>query len=170
MSLGRKLIGGLEDLRGAGGVQTGGAVEVHEGKCRASAQVSQFDSLAVLLDEMEVWTTLPKPPSDKVEKIMETQARQIVERIGYLIEGLTIIEFDRGDRIIQMRSAEPFAEGSAREYFELILAGGRKAALRRYKGYENDPGRQPVSMNLTMDVLERLADDLSTVLTGTIQQ
>ena len=166
MSLGRKLIGGLEGLRGAGGVQTGGTVEVHESKCRASVQVREFDKLAVSIDRMDVWTTVANLPSDKIEQVMESQARRIERRIGYLVEGLTTLEFDRGDKVIQMRSAEPFSERSERRYFELILAGGCKATLRRYKGSEKDSGRQPVSMNLTMEVLERLADDLSAALTA----
>jgi hypothetical protein len=166
MSLGKKLAGGLKDLRGSSGTKSGGTIEAHEGDCRAKARAREFDRLAVALDEVEVWTTLPRPVAEEARRIVETQSRRIEERIRYLTEGLKTIEFDRAAGVLQMRSAETFSNGSERDYFELYLSGGWKAVLRRYKGSEEGHGRQAVPISLTMEVLERLVNDLSAILTG----
>jgi len=165
MSLGRKLAGGLKDLQGSSGTKSGGTIEAHEGDCRAKARARELDRLAVALDEVEVWTTLPRPAAEEARGVVEKQSRRIEERIGYLTEGLKTIEFDRADGVLQMRSAQAFSDGSEREYFELYLDGGWKAVLRRYKGSDEGHGRQAVSMSLTMEVLERLVNDLSAILT-----
>jgi len=164
VSLGRKLAGGLKDMRGTSGSYPGGVIEAQEGRCRARAQAREFDRLAVLLDEVEVWTTLPKPSAEEVGWIIEKQAAQIEKKICYLVESFRMIEFDRREDVLQMRSTKPFSDGVKRQYFELILTGGWKATLRRYKGSEKDPGRQTVAISLTMDVLERFVDDLSVIL------
>lgn len=164
MSLGRKLAGGLKDLKESSGAHPGGAIEAHESQCRARVQAREFDRLGVLLDEVEIWTTLPKPSADEAGRIVEKQAGRIEKKIGYLIECFRTIEFNRSESVLQMRSAKPLSDGPERQYFELILTGGWKATLRRYRGSEDDPGRQTVSMSLTMDVLERFVDDLSMIL------
>jgi hypothetical protein len=164
VSLGRKLAGGLKDLKGSSKAQSGGTIEAHEGKCRATAKAREFDKLAVLLDEVEVWTTLPELSAEESGPTIETQARRIENKIGYMVEGFQTIEFDRRESILQMRSAMPHSDGEDREYFELVLTGGWKATLRRYRGSEVDPGRHTVAMSLTMEVLERLVNDLSTIL------
>jgi hypothetical protein len=165
VSLGRKLAGGLKDLRDSDAIRSGGTIEAHESACRARARVREFDRLAVLLDELEVWTTLPKLPHKETVQILEKQAGSIEKKIGYLVEGLRTIEFDPQGGVLQMRSVKPLADGPERQYFELILTGGWKAVLRRYRGSEVGSGRQNVSMHVTMDLLERLVDDLSAVLT-----
>lgn len=164
MSLGKKLAGGLKDLRGSSGAKSGGMIEAHEGVCRAKARAREFDRLAVALDEVEVWTTLPKPAAEEARRVVEKQSRRIEEQIGYLTEDLKTIEFDRADGLLQMRSGEALFNGSEREYFELYLSGGWKAVLRRYRGSEEGHGRQAVAMSLTMEVLERLVNDLSAIL------
>jgi hypothetical protein len=162
VGLGVKLSERLREKRTAG--NAGGSVKVSDGGCHAVALVREAGALAVLLDRIEVWRDTAGSGGKKVERVLEEQSKAIVKKIDYLLESLKEIEFDRGAKTIQMRSGRPLRDGGELHYYELMLAGGSKVTLQRYRVGEGEPGRSPVAFSITLDVLERLVDDLEKVL------
>lgn len=165
MSLGSKLSSALKEIESADS-KTGRAIEVQDGEWRAKASFRDVDRLAVLSNGIDVWKDVPAQESKPVERRIEAQARKVERKIGYLVERFKTVEFDLGDKILQMRSSEPLRSKGVRYYYELLLIEGWKASLRRYKTVDEVPGREPVAVSLTVDVLERLVDDLAWILSG----
>lgn len=165
MSLGSELSSALKEIESADS-KNGRAIEVNDGEWRAKASFRDFDRLAVLSTGIDVWKDVPAQESKSVERKIQAQARKVERKIGYLVEPFKTVEFDRGDKILQMRSTEPLRSKGVRYYYELLLIEGWKASLRRYKTVDEMPGREPVAISLTVDVLERLVDDLAWALSG----
>jgi hypothetical protein len=161
--LGKKLCEELGKIK-ADGAGKGVEVEVHESGTHAKAVAKEIGSLAVLADAIEVWRTSPPSGVKNVESLLEAQARDVEGRVDYLLERFKTVEFDRGAKVIQMRSSEPQPDKGQLFYYELMLTGGWKASLRRCRSEEGVPGREGVAVNLTLEVLERLIDDLAGVL------
>ncbi len=165
MSLGSELSSALKEMESADS-KNGRAIEVNDGEWRAKASLRDFDRLAVLSTGIDVWKDVPAQESKSVERKIQAQARKVERKIGYLVEPFKTVEFDRDDKILQMRSTEPLRSKGVRYYYELLLIEGWKASLRRYKTVDEMPGREPVAISLTVDVLERLVDDLAWALSG----
>ncbi len=163
MGLGKKLSDGLEDIRGleGGGVRT---IEVREDGYKAKLRATEVGKLAVLCDMVEVRKDSPAPGPADMGGAMAAQAAAINRKISYLTERFRVVEFDREDSILQMRSSEPLHSNGERHFYELMLHGGSTAVLRRYKSIDGAPGRVGVSADLTMNVLERLVDDMADAL------
>ena len=87
---------------------------------------------------------------------------ELARRITYLLESLNPLETDEDAGRVLMRSTAPHKLPSGREYYECMLANEShgNVSFRRYRSEAGVPGRTPVDMTLTRDVLGRLVGDL----------
>lgn len=90
---------------------------------------------------------------------LKSQAEHLASKLTYLLEPVVPIEIDSEGCAVQLRSNPPHCENDERSYYELLLHRGGELSLRRYRQKHNEC-REPVSAQLTREVLGRLAGDL----------
>ena len=108
----------------------------------------EVDSIHVATSEFEHWD----------HDAMDALAGELVSRLSYLEERLTVIEKDRVAKETQLRSNEPLIADHSKSYFELTV-GKRGLLLHRYIKKQGCV-RQAVPFVLTRATLVRLSQDL----------
>lgn len=95
--------------------------------------------------------------------VLQEWADTLSRRISYLLETLGILEVDEDQGEVLIRSNPPERQGSTTSYYEVLLshAGPGRFVLRRYESQRGIPGRTAKDMQLTHEVLGRLARDLA---------
>lgn len=119
--------------------------------------VLSVDSLACALDEMKFVPNGVEWPSAMIRRFAERTCQRVI----YLMEPLSILEFDSQASALQARSTNPTTTDEVRCYFELTLSGS-SGVLRRYSVRPGQP-RQQTTMTLTREVLARLTSDLDQI-------
>lgn len=97
-------------------------------------------------------------------------AEQLSKRITYLLENIGPLEFDPSAGEVLIRSTPPGQLPTGTQYFEIILSSGSSGTftLKRYRSIKGQPGRDPVDITVTHEVLLKLVDDLiDTIPAGT---
>lgn len=87
-------------------------------------------------------------------------ADRVAGRITYLLEKIAIIEVDAASGSALLRSARPERRGEARAYYEVVLTIPGTLTLTRYRYHQGEAKRVEIPCNLTLEVFERLVDDL----------
>lgn len=87
-------------------------------------------------------------------------ADRLAARLTYLMEPLVVLEVDADAGAAELRSQSPTARGDLRGYYEVRL--NRTGALRLSRVVFDGATRvrRPAPCQMTVEVLERLADDL----------
>jgi|GEM_PF-2480290 len=171
MQLGKELILELSRLKVEGShpgdMEKLLLVGVREDSTGASAKVLDNSRLGSALHSLTVWS---RPPESLNGTSITDQAAAIARQVTYLVESLTVLEHDRAGQRALLRSAPPRETADAVEYFEGWLtreaSGTLSFSLHRYRHGNNDLSRQAVPIILTHEVLERLVDDLASILAG----
>ncbi len=132
----------------------GSVLEVRAGGERLWLGVEQSEPLAVSFTQLGYES--PKLASAKVEQLRSI-ANDLVQRVTYLLEPLTLVEIDHDSAVVQLRSATPERDAESRAYYE-ILVKRSGVTLERYR---KEPGamRSAISATVTREVLKRLAAD-----------
>lgn len=93
--------------------------------------------------------------------VLEAWAEALARKVTYLLEDLGPLERDPQSGRLLMRSTEPDARDGEKAYYEVLLESQGQGAfsLRRYRSKAGEPGRQAVDLQVTHEVLLRLADD-----------
>ena len=88
-------------------------------------------------------------------------AERLASRVTYLMEPLVLVELDTTTSEAELRSEVPTARGELRSFYELRL-NGREGSLKlsRVAFDEATRRRRPAGCLVTIEVLERLTDDL----------
>ena len=126
---------------------------------RVQAELTAVESLGCAVSHVLVSAphlgTAPLPTLQK-------WSDELAERITYLLESLQPLETDDEAGRVLMRSTAPQKLPAGREYYECMLAAESSGTVsfRRYRAEAGVPGRDPVDMTLTRDVLGRLVGDL----------
>lgn len=94
--------------------------------------------------------------------VLKNWGEALSRRISYLLETLSLLEADEEHGEVLIRSNPPDRQGSATSYYEVLLRqdGPGRFALRRYEAQKSTGTRTPTDMQLTHEVLKRLARDL----------
>ena len=87
-------------------------------------------------------------------------AGRLSRKVTYLMEPLVALEHDREAGRLEMRSAAPTVRNGRRAYYEARLRGDGTMTLTRVVFDEAARTRQTVPCQMTIEVIERLADDL----------
>jgi hypothetical protein len=127
--------------------------------------VISMESLGVSLEELrlEVPALAAAPMT-----VLERWAKGLCQRITYLLETLAPLEFDAQGQEVLIRSQQPDTSSISghAKYYEVLLSslGQGRFCLRRYLADKQQPGRQPVPLQLTHEQLAKLVNDLVATL------
>lgn len=133
----------------------GAVVHAADGGDRLVARVDQAGPLAVSCWELRLETDrLAGAPINRVKQVAE----QVTRRVTYLLEPIQPIEADAEACVVQLRSTKPDDRGGVRSYYEVLVRTGGSVSLQRYESPRGQL-RQAVAMNLTHEIVGRLAED-----------
>ena len=127
---------------------------------RLSGQFSAIESLGCLLSELRI--DRPAEASLLAGTALPGIAQRLTERLAWLPEPVTVIEFDSKSDELLLRSKTVLKTEAGTGYHEFVLdpSGLR---MHRYLKPTGAP-RQRVEMALTWETFGRLVDDVSEVL------
>ena len=94
--------------------------------------------------------------------LLRQWAQALSGRITYLLENLGPIEIDTNSGKVLVRSTPPDQQPDGTKYYEVLLESNTAGSfsLRRYESIKGAPGRTPVDIQTTHEVLLKLVDDL----------
>jgi hypothetical protein len=108
--------------------------------------------------------THPQTPATPIKDVLLRQAGEIEKRISYLLESFRLVEIDEVNGSAQVRSITPYKKGDERLYYEVLLRGGNNLTFSRYRKEHQTGKREMVPCHLTLEIFERLVDDLAAVI------
>jgi len=106
---------------------------------------------ACLLVDREGWTSA----------LLKEWDERLAGRVTYLMESLKLLEVDAEGGEAQIRSQNPTARAEQRGYYEVRLSRQGTLRMERFVVDETTRQRRPTPCQLTREVLERLADDIT---------
>ena len=94
--------------------------------------------------------------------VLKRWADALSQRITYLLEQLTPLEYDPQAGQVLIRSTRPDQLPDGTQYYEIVLSsqGAGTFALQRFRSVKGTPGRTPIDLQVTHEVLYKLCDDL----------
>jgi hypothetical protein len=92
---------------------------------------------------------------------LRARGDELAARLTYLMEPLVPLELDEAAGTLALRSRQPTGRGALRSYYEVRLDRTGTATLTRIAFDDATRRRRPVPCQMTVEVLERLADDLA---------
>lgn len=87
---------------------------------------------------------------------------ELCKRISYLLENIGPVEVDPDAGEVLIRSTPPDTRPGRTRYYEVMLhsQSAGNFTLRRFQAEKGKPGRKPVDLQTTHEVLDRLVNDL----------
>ncbi len=161
MNLSSELIGQLKRLvRGSPVGATSIDLSGPDG-VTVSIDLTSVDSLGCAFRELRLH--VPSLVGAEFE-VLKKWAGALSARIHYLLENIRPLELCEQTGSVLIRSAPPAQDQAGARYYEILLhcrAGGN-FSLRRYAVRRDAPEaqREPVDIQLTHELLQRLVDDL----------
>lgn len=126
---------------------------------RLTIDVLAIETLGCSFLELSLF--LPKLVGREVH-VLKQWADDLSRRVTYLLENLGPVEVDKlGDQVL-IRSNPPDRSGVMAKFYEVLLSarGNGTFTLKRLSFEPGVPGRTPVEIQLTYEVLNRLIRDL----------
>lgn len=119
----------------------------------------QVDALSCSVEEIQLFVHALQSADMQT---LENWADALCRRITYLLENIGPLERDDQNQQVLIRSTPPSQSSTGTKYYEIILKSktGGRFSLKRYEAVKGTPGRSPVPMQLTHEVLLKLVDDL----------
>ncbi len=136
------------------------ALTVAEGGDALVCRLVALDSLAASFLELRLET--PRLAGATPEELKALSER-LSQRLNYLLEPIRPIELDAERCVVQLRSLPPGRDQDRTLYYELLAQRGGWLQLTRYSQGSGQP-REPVSAQVTREVLLRLAGDLASAV------
>ena len=122
-------------------------------------EFTQVDSLACAFRQI----TVHVPAMNQVAfDVLKRWADALSQRITYLLEQISPLEYDPAAGQVLIRSTRPDQLPQGAQYYEMVLSshGAGSFTLRRYSSIKGTPGRTPIDLQVTHEVLYKLCDDL----------
>ncbi len=99
--------------------------------------------------------------------VLETWAKNLSQRITYLLEQIGPLEIDPTAGEVLIRSTPPDQLPDGTQYYEMMLSQRAGAfVLKRFRSIKGTPGRTQVDLQVTHEVLYKLVDDLEATAPG----
>jgi hypothetical protein len=155
MSLSRKIAAAVEGLTATPGAPT--AVAAEEGPHRLALEVGLAGPVGLEARGLEFADS--GRPEWSLDELKDWGAR-LAARLTYLMEPLVVLEADAVAGAVELRSKSPTGRDGRRSYYRIRLDRRGTLRLDRVAYDESARSRRAVPMQLTREVLERLADDL----------
>jgi hypothetical protein len=157
MTIAEALLPKLSEWEPAGPGRLSQVHPVAETGWAMNALVDRTDSLGSLLWEI----TLTRPLEAAIANAdLKQRALIVADRVTGLMEPLHFVELDelRGEALL--RSESPTKRSASLAYYEVIMTGGRRIAIRRYQRSNEKNRREQVAFALTHEAIAKLIDDL----------
>lgn len=153
----------METLQKAGGPYPARLRASDSTGIQLTALVAAMDSLGCAVTEIEVF--VPQLQSAAFD-VLKQWAQHLSQQLTYLLEQLAPLEFDESGGQVLIRSTRPDQLPDGTQYYEIILSqhGAGNFLFRRYMATKGQPGRVPVDMILTRQVMLKLVDDLEATI------
>ncbi len=168
MSLGKLIVQHLleqtSEQMAAGSRKDRYSVEAAAGSIQAHLELEDADRLGCLARSVLVERTAVRGATGTPPAALRLRAEQVTKHLGYLLEDLNIVEIDCGEGVCQIRSSPPAKGEKGICYYELMLEEKGRADLVRYEKCAGETHLIIRSMNLSLEVLQRLVDDLAAVV------
>lgn len=122
-------------------------------------EFTQVDSLACAIRQI----TVHVPSMSQVAFAqLQKWAEALSQRITYLLEQLTPLELDPQAGQILIRSTRPDQLPDGTQYYEIVVSntGAGSFTLQRFQSVKGTPGRTPIDLQVTHELLYKLCDDL----------
>ena len=119
------------------------------------AELVSLDALACACRSIQLHLPEQRQWSDEQ---MQHISDDLSQRLTYLLEPIRVIEFDRDQHVLQMRSMPPGRDAQGTAFYELLVQP-RRLALHRFSAGNGQP-RQAIAMCFTREVLLRLVGDM----------
>ncbi len=163
MSLRQQIESELRQLAAARSVTT---ITASDAGINMSVALTAVDSMSCSFSSIElVVAALQNSAFDALRNWADNLSR----RITYLLEQIGPLEYDPAAGQVLIRSTPPDTLPDGSQYYEIVLSSqsGGNFSLRRYRSTKGQPGRDPVDVTVTHEVLLKLADDLVATLPST---
>jgi hypothetical protein len=115
-------------------------------------EISAFDKLGFLVNRIEIRAHKASP------LLLEKQAELLRNQITYL-EEFILIEHDRTNALLLLRSRVPQRLGNTLSYYEILLKGGHQLSFGRYEFDQATGRRRLVPANLARQTFGRFLVD-----------
>ena len=122
-------------------------------------EFTQIDSLACAFRQI----TLHVPAMNQAAfDVLKRWADALSQRITYLLEQISPLEYDPASGQVLIRSTQPDQLPDGTQYYEMILSsqGTGTFSLQRFRAIKGTPGRTQIDLQVTHEVLLKLCDDL----------
>jgi hypothetical protein len=156
MSLSRKIVAAAEAAAAAGAPTPPPAVAT-EGPHTLTLDVEAASPVGVSLRTL---TFRVERDGSLAFDALRAWGDRVAARVTYLMEPLVPVEADTLANELLLRSRQPGRRPGKRVYYEARLAAAGVLTLARVQFDEVTRQRQPLPCQLTLETLERLADDL----------
>ena len=150
MSLNRKIGDALDATLAPG------PVVVEDGAHRVALDVVASGPVGLAFTTL---TVSPCAPAEKMPESLKAWAERLAARVTYLMEPLTLVEFDSTAGALVLRSHSPTARGDLHAFYEIQLDRQGTFTLGRVAFDDASRRRRPAPCQMTREVLERLVDD-----------
>ena len=137
----------------------GQLLAVSDGGLELRCELAALDTLACSFERIAL-------RADRLAGNTPAQLKQVAEklsqRLTYLLEPISPIEFDAQGCTVQMRSNPPRKDEDGTSYYELLVSHSGELSLCRYM---RPPGgmRSIIPAHVTREVLLRIVDDFVAV-------
>jgi hypothetical protein len=159
MTCGRQLINEVRKLSGLSGHTPKTAAVSVAGGIDLAVDALSVDSMSCSLREIRM-----RVPglNDAGVDVLKKWANDLCARVTYLLEQLGPLEIDTHGKQVLIRSTSPDQRDDAKSFYEVLLQsqGAGLFTLRRYRRDKTNNSREHVELRTTLELLEKLADDL----------
>jgi hypothetical protein len=159
MSLSRKIADAVDSL--PTGIPLPCLVEAEAPPSRLALNLTAHGPIGLAFDGLEYSKS---DLGDLSPQALRAWGDRLAARLTYLMEPLVVLEVDAHAGEAELRSQSPTPRGDRRAFYEVRLRREGSLSLRRTAYDEQARRRQAVPCQMTLEVLERLADDLAASL------
>jgi hypothetical protein len=159
MTLSRKIADAVDSLPTGGPLPC--PVEAEAGRSRIALNLTAQGPVGIAFDNLEYAST---ERLDLSSDALRSWGDRLAARVTYLMEPLVVLEVDAQAGEAELRSQTPTPRGDRRSFYEVRLRREGSLQMRRIAVNEATRRRQVGSCQMTLEVLERLADDLAASL------
>ncbi len=159
----RQIIADLEaELQQRAGFASPSPVTVgvaEPGVARLEIDFVAIDSMSCSFVELRL--EVPSLANSSIDELRKW-GEALCQRVTYLLENIGPVEIDPAGGELMIRSTPPQQQPAGALFYEIMLKNHSNGnfTLRRYESRKGIPGRQPVNLQTTHEVLFRLVNDL----------
>jgi hypothetical protein len=156
MSLSIKIAAAVDALSGAG-VSPPYEAAAEAAGARLTLHLTAAGAVGLAFDALE-FTAADR--AERSPEALRAWADRLADRLTYLMEPLAVLEHDLGSGELVLRSQTPTARDGRRTFYEVRLRRDGTMRLGRVAFDDSARTRTPAPCRMTVEALERLADDL----------